>query len=389
MNILFVNNFYNLFAKADCGASQRSMCLIRALAKIGHVDVVSFVDETVSDEPNVDVVFSEIVEKEAHTENRLDKFFKLFCKRNPYAVYPINIQKSKIIDSFVANKKYDYIVIRYLYYACECGLLKYANQLILDIDDDPKEVVLMSLDKTKTWRNKQYNRLFANTVNRITRYVLEKVFRGFYSSPNKVYPNAVFLPNVSSFCVSSLDVDLPKNPHKLLVVGKYSYYPNVEGLERFIISVFPMIRKQIQDAELDVVGKMNDGELRSLCESTAGVNLRGFVEDIKNAYAGCGCVIVPLYKGTGTSVKLVEALACGKAVVTTPVGMRGLHPDFQEGVDYLLADSDEEFAHYVVRLLTDVEMNEKMVRSAFGKTRLHYSEEAFSEIVSSTLCSRH
>ena len=54
-----------------------------------------------------------------------------------------------------------------------------------------------------------------------------------------------------------------------------------------ISNVFPTIRKQIQDTELDVVGKMDDEGLRMLCESTAGVNLKEFVEDLKGAYDNC------------------------------------------------------------------------------------------------------
>jgi len=69
MNILFVNNQYNLFTKADCGASQRSMCVIHALAQIGHVDVISFVDETISNESNVDVIYSKEIGMSAHKKD--------------------------------------------------------------------------------------------------------------------------------------------------------------------------------------------------------------------------------------------------------------------------------------------------------------------------------
>lgn len=387
METLFVNNNYNLFAKADCGASQRSMGMIRALANLGHVDVISFVDETVSNVPNVDVLFSGFIDMAEYQESRFAKFKKMFCRRDPYAIYPENRRKSGIIDGIIAKKKYDYVVVRYLYYACDCGLLKYADRLVLDIDDDPKEVVLMSLDKIKSWRNKQYHRIYADTVKKVTNNTVKRVYKAFYSSPGKTYPNAVFLPNISLWSESVSNVKISKKPNKLLVVGWYRYYPNIEGLKHFIINVFPIIRKQVQDAELDVVGKMDDEDLRLLCKSTVGVNLKGFVEDLKGAYDDCKCVVVPIYKGTGTSVKLVEALACGRAVVTTPVGKRGLCPAFQEGVDYLPANSDEEFAQNVTRLLTNVELNEMMCESALKKVQLYYSEEAFNEIVSLTLCS--
>ena len=259
--------------------------------------------------------------------------------------------------------------------------MRYSNKLLLDIDDDPKDVVLMSLDKIDTLPRRIYYRMYANTVGRVTKYAMKRVFKAFYSSPGKTYPNALFLPNISFISEPTPTVNLLQLSNKILVVGWFRYFPNIEGLKHFIIHVFPLIRKMVSGAELEVVGKMDDNDLRTLCEITEGVNPRGFVEDLKLVYSGCKCVVVPIYKGTGTSVKLVEAFAYGKAVVTTSVGKRGLHPAFQEGVDYLLARSDEEFAQHVVKLLTDVDTNEKMRNRATTKYQVFYSEEAFDDIL--------
>lgn len=381
MTFLFVNNYFNLFAKADSGASQRSMSIIRALAKIGHVDVVSFVDDTLSNEPNVDVIYSQHIDMANNKKGRINQFLNLFCTRKPYAIFPENKQKSLIIEKIVERNKYDFIVVRYFYYACDCGLIKYSKQLLLDIDDDPKEVVLMSLDKINTWFRRLYYRSHAHTVQRVTKYAMKKVFKASYSSPGMSYPNSLFLPNIPVINKPVVGGDFSHMSNKILIVGWFRYYPNNEGLSHFITHIFPLIREHVRDAELDVVGKMDDVNLKSLCHTTEGVNQRGFVEDLKESYSSCKCVVVPIYKGTGTSVKLVEAFACGKAVVTTSVGKRGLHPSFQEGTDYLLADTDEEFANNVVKLLIDAELNEKTSKRAQKKVQTYYSEKAFNEII--------
>lgn len=389
MNILFVHDDHdnNLFAKADCGASQRSTCMIRALSRKGHVDVISFVDDTVSNLPSVDVVFSGHIDGELYDSGRmcggrLANIIKLF-DRNPYAFYPENKEKSAVVDGFVANRNYDLIVVHFFYQACDCGLLKYADHLVVDIDDDPKVKVLMLQDKLRTWRNRAYHRLYANKVESVVKNTMKNVYKSFYSSPDQPFPNAVLLPNISAYSANMEAVSVP-HTKRILVVGLYKYYPNAEGLRRFVSCVFPLVRKQIADAELDVVGRMDD-ELKAFCMSVEGVNVCGWVEDLIEAYKKCDCVIVPIFRGAGTAVKLVEAMTLGRAVVTTPVGKRGLHPDFQEGVDYLSANTDAEFAHNVIRLLTDEGLNRRISQSALKKALLYYSEEAFDKTISATL----
>ena len=385
MNILFVNNFYNIFAKADCGASQRTMCLIRALAKFGHVDVISFVDDTISNEPNVDVIFSQEIGMATQRGNRFNKFFKLFRWNDPYSIYPENIEKSKIIDSFVEQKHYDYIAIRYVHFACDCGLLKYNDKLIIDIDDDPKDVVLMSLDKVRTLRNKIYTRIYANTIDRVTRFIISHVKTAFYSTPTKQYDNAHFLPNISAYNQPLPPAEFSGNDRNILIVGRYHYLPNAEGLEHFIRNIFPVVKKSIPNVSLLVCGKVIDDELRRLCEKIVGIKLLGFVEDLRDAYDNCHCAIVPLYRGTGTSVKLVEAMSMGRAVVTTSAGARGLNKQVENGVDFILADEDHAFAEGIIRLLSDERFNHTLSDNAKAKMQQYYSEQAFNTIVSKSL----
>ena len=128
MNILFVNNQYNLFTKADCGASQRSMCVIHALAQIGHVDVI----------------YSKEIGMSAHKEGRFGKFLKLLSWKSPYTIFPINKEKEQIIDAVVQQGTYDCIFVRYLHFACNCGLLKYADRLFIDYDDDASSECVVS-----------------------------------------------------------------------------------------------------------------------------------------------------------------------------------------------------------------------------------------------------
>lgn len=385
MKILFVNNEYNLFAAADCGASQRSMRYIRALTQVGHVDVVSFVDNTISNMDGVDVLYSQSLEHVYHRENRISKYLKLFDFSKPYKIYPPHPEKEKIIDDIVSTHDYDIIVVRYIHFACHCGLLKYADKLIIDIDDDPKQVVLMNMEKIKTLRNRLYHWFFARTIDIVSRNVVKSVKRAFYSSPDMGYANAQFLPNISIFQDSLPPAQFTDNPPTIMMVGWFKYSPNIEGLTHFVKNVFPYIKQAIPSVKLNVVGNMANEELRELCLRTNGINLRGFVEDIKKEYNNSQCVVVPIYKGTGTSVKLVEAMSLGRSVVATPCGSRGLNPAFIDGQDFYIAKSDKSFADRVVYLLTHPKENIKMADSALVKIKKYYSEEMFNQTIISCL----
>lgn len=385
MTILFINNLFNLFAKADSGASQRSMRIIRALAKVGHVDVVSFVDETESNEPNVDVLYSRYMDMAQGNGGRLGKFLNLFRWRRPNDIYPVQIEKEQVIDDVILKNSYDFVVVRYVHFACDCGLLKYADRLIIDIDDDPKQVVLMSLARIRTFRNRFYNKLYANTIDKVSRTVVKRVRGAFFSTPNMNYSNARFLPNISVFVEPLPPADFDNLPPTIMMVGYFKYYPNVEGLTHFIKDVFPKIRTAIPSVVLNVVGRMIDDDLRIMCSQTKGVHVLGFVEDIKEVYRMSHCVIVPLYKGTGTSVKMVEAMSIGRTVVATPCGARGLNNAFVANKDFLLAESDNDFVDKVIYVLTHKNENFKMANRALRKIEEFYSERMFNQIIATSL----
>ena len=379
MNILFVNNNYHLFAKADSGASQRSMRLIQALTHAGHVDVVSFADETVSNIERVDVIYSEVAERLDMSVGAFKKIIRLLFPTDTNDFYPVHHGKEKIIDEIITTRKYDIIVIRYIHFACECGLLKYADRLVIDIDDDPKQVLQMSFPNEEGILKRIYHRLYANAIDKISRKIIEKVRCAFFSTPNMNYHNAHFLPNIS-------------NPHLLpppnfsgnpiiLMVGWFGYSPNIEGLRHFITNVYPKIRSIAPNAEFNVVGKMADERLRDLCVNTDGVNVLGFVENLEEEYKKAQCVVVPIYSGTGTSVKMVEAMSLGRAVVATLCGARGLNPAFIPNNDYYLAETDNDFAQKVSRLITHSVENLNMANNAYNKIGHYYSEEMFNDVV--------
>lgn len=384
MNILFINNYFPIFGGADSGASNRSTMFISALAELGNVDVVSFRNDAPVNIANCNYVYNGEVACLAK-EHRLDKFAKLFAFHSPNKIYPVTAEKERIIDEVVRNKKYDYIACRYIREAVECGLLKYSSKLIIDVDDNPRDVALMAAKTARTLRNRLYNRIYANTLDRMVKYVLKNVYCCYHSNPLQApIEKSIYLHNVTMS-----DAELPliseKTPLQIMMVGLFHYGPNIEGLEHFLNSVWPLVHQSNPNVTLNVVGKIGDERLKEKWGEHDGVVLKGFVQDLLTEYKNSRVVIVPIYSGSGTSVKVVEAMKLNRVCVATREGVRGYDKYLHDGQDYLLAQNDADFAQKILALVDDVYKCNEIAISAREKIEKHYSQSRFKEIIRTSI----
>lgn len=135
----------------------------------------------------------------------------------------------------------------------------------------------------------------------------------------------------------------------LLFVGKMSYPPCADAVLYFYREIFPLVRRMIGDVEMWIVGREPPPEVRRL--SGDGVHVTGWVDDVVPYYSQSTVCVVPLRAGGGTRLKILEAMALGRPVVSTSIGCEGL--DVIDGQHLLIADSPEQFAEKTVRLLKD------------------------------------
>lgn len=141
-----------------------------------------------------------------------------------------------------------------------------------------------------------------------------------------------------------------ETPTGLIFTGSMDWYPNEEGLLHFIDAILPFIRRHVPAASLTVVGRKPSSRLRQAANK-AGVRVTGIVDDIRPYVAEAAVYVVPLRVGGGTRLKIFEALAMGKAVVSTTVGAEGL--PIVPGEHFLCADEPALFARAVISLLQD------------------------------------
>jgi glycosyltransferase involved in cell wall biosynthesis len=141
-----------------------------------------------------------------------------------------------------------------------------------------------------------------------------------------------------------------ERPAHLVFSGSMDWHPNEDAVVYFIDSILPRIRAAIPHASFSVVGRHPTDRLRAIA-GRAGVHLTGTIDDVRPPIAEAAVYVVPLRAGGGTRLKIFEALAMGKAVVSTTVGAEGL--TIQPDRHYIAADAPADFANAVVTLIRD------------------------------------
>jgi glycosyltransferase involved in cell wall biosynthesis len=158
----------------------------------------------------------------------------------------------------------------------------------------------------------------------------------------------------------------------VLFVGLLSYAPNRDAMEWFVRDVLPRLGPDGPDVL--VAGREPGAELEALARRHRRLRLLGFVPDLAPLYARAGVFVNPMRGGGGTRLKMLNAMAAGKAVVSTTLGAEGLALTPER--DVVLADTADDFAAAVHDLLRDRPRAERLGRAARGLVEARYRWEA-------------
>ncbi len=139
-----------------------------------------------------------------------------------------------------------------------------------------------------------------------------------------------------------------------------NYPPNVEAVEYFVRDILPLVRNRVPGVLFNIVGNRPGPLVWAL--NSEKVVVHGGVPDLRPYYHGASVVVVPLLQGGGTRNKILEAGACGNAIVSTSLGAEGL--SFEAGRDLLIADTPVEFAEAISRVCADNELRGRLGHGA-------------------------
>jgi glycosyltransferase involved in cell wall biosynthesis len=155
----------------------------------------------------------------------------------------------------------------------------------------------------------------------------------------------------------------------LIFTGALTYEPNRDAMTYFIREILPVVRNARPAATLKITGAVGNQSLAASL-GDGGVEFTGYLEDIRPALAGSAVAVVPLRKGAGTRLKILEAMALGTPVVSTTKGAEGL--EVERGIHLLLADGPSEFAEATLQLLRDRGLRSRLAGRARQLVRATY-----------------
>lgn len=212
-----------------------------------------------------------------------------------------------------------------------------------------KPLLYLRLPLIKSWENR------AIRASQTT-FVCSDPDRQYLRSKHG-HDNVVAIPNA---------VDLPAlktapDGKTLLFLGFLSYPPNTSAADHLIQNIWPIILASLPDAKL-LIGGARAEWLESYKNRPRGVTFLGFVDDLEKLYEQVTVVCCPILFGSGTRIKILEAAAHGKPVVSTTIGAEGI--DLKDGDEILVRDDPTSFAEACVRLLSDKSLAASMGHKA-------------------------
>jgi len=306
-----------------------------------------------------------------------------FFSSLPYAIAKYHSPEMRArINELTSNKVYDVVVCDFLAPAanvprdlpCPAVLFQHNVEAVIwkrhyEVQANPlkKSYLYWQWRKMKAFEGMMCRRF--DCVIAVSREDTELMQREYNVTSIDDVPTGV---DVEFFRPRSSDKGKLRN---LVFTGSMDWLPNEDAIQYFTTQIMPLIKNKLPDVTLTVVGRNPYPALLELSQRDSSIFVTGRVEDVRPYMERAAAYVVPLRIGGGTRLKIFEAMAMEKAIVSTTVGAEGL-PVHHEA-DLLLADTPEDFAAAVVRVLADQEFADRLgrcsarlVREQFGWDRV-------------------
>ena len=382
MRILWLKT--DLLLPLDKGGKLRTWHLMRRLARHHEITYLAFAEPG---QQQADVDRMKEVASRVETITRGDAAkgtWRFYADAAMHVVDPLPYAVGKYrsaefrrrLDALLAESAFDLIVCDFLFPAVNlpkrlpCPAVIFTHNVESEIwrrHADTKQGVL-----AKWLYRTQYRRMLrcegdalrrfdgVLAVSDTDRQTFDRIYPGAIRRPAHVVPTGVdteyFAPSVSQ---------LIRNPKSLIpsliFTGSMDWLPNEDAMLFFCRDILPQIRAEVPDARLSIVGRAPTPAVQQLGDQ-AGVRVTGRVDDVRPYMREAAVYVVPLRIGGGTRLKIFEAMAMGKAVVSTAVGAEGL--PVVDGRHVLLADEPAAFARAVIDLLRDAPRRDEFETAA-------------------------
>jgi len=283
------------------------------------------------------------------------------------AAYSRSPEMVELIRQTEANGHFDVVHIEHLRGA-ELGYAVNSTPVVFDSVDSITLLFEQVRQAGPTWRSRLLAGLDLTRTRRYEGRLLTRFPRVLVTSPKdkealvKLSPASngderlVILPNGVDL-VYFAPMDIPRDPATVIFTGKMSYHANIAAALDLAAQVMPRVWQQQPQAKLVIAGKDPSPELLALITDSR-ITVTGTVPDLRPYLAQATVAVTPIRYGAGIQNKVLEAMAMGTAVVSTPQATSALQ--VQPGRDLLVGDTPETIAHAVTSLLTDLPLHQRI-----------------------------
>ena len=167
------------------------------------------------------------------------------------------------------------------------------------------------------------------------------------------------------------------NNNRLIFIGRLDQYSNRDGILYFCDHVWPLIRENIPNIFLTIIGNNPPSKLIELSKKDERLEVLGYVDDVRPCFSNAAIYICPIRDGGGTRIKILDAMAMGMPIVATTIACEGI--EVTPGEDILIANTPKEFLEKIMELFSKEEFRDKIGRNARKKAESIYSWEIIGE----------
>lgn len=381
MNILFLTQIVPY--PPDAGPRVKTWHVLRSLALQGHsVTLVSFVrPEEVSYLPALDSVCDAVHTVPIHRSRVTDVWYMIrsFFTSRPFLVERDDLPAMHAkVGKLVRENEFDFI------HADQLTMVQFALRGAAAKNKKPKVIfdahnavwsIVERMRENARWFLKPILAIEAKRVKRYEGELLKQVDHvlAVTDIDRSGLEEALFVSKIklvektAPITVVPIATDtgqlqpIRRKPgsKNIVTLGTLHYPPNADGIRWFFTEVFPLIRERVHDATLTIIGKNPPQDFLDLAaKSPAAVKVPGYVPELAPYLEQSALMVVPVRAGGGMRVRILEAFAYAMPVVTTTIGLEGIHAEPER--DVLVADTATDFANRVVELLEDVGLQEKL-----------------------------
>ena len=385
MKILWVKS--DFLYPADTGGKIRSYNILKQLSGQHEVSYLCLTDEVPSDSAlkHVRDLGIKVEWLEFKTERKFSPAFYLKLLFNLFSPRPYVINKyrdkriSAKIQEYIDRNDVDVVV---------CDFLEMSINM-LDVRGVPK-VLFQHNVETEIWR-----RHFEVTTNPLKKAYLYIDFQKFYNFEKLAcskYDDVLVVSESdgdllqkmygvkhTTLIPTGVDIEYfhaqkdKVEPGNIVFVGSMDWLPNQDAVKFFVDDIYPHIKARHPQAKLCLVGRRPPEVIKVLEKLDDSITVTGTVDDIRPFVDRAQVYVVPIRIGGGTRIKIFEAMAQKKAIVSTTVGAEGL--PVSDNKEIIIKDGPREFAEAVCQLIDDAKLNEKISRGGYRLVTGKYSWE--------------